>query len=138
MRRRFFQLVLASALILAFPSTAGAVAVQGVVHNVPYVIGFRPMHSNTQPYLGQMSLNFNNGVISGRYTDVSIKPCSPFANAVNIPVSGGVSEDHLTLIIRQVTFRGTLKGEWMSGSATIRGGIFVFEAEQGAPGSGRQ
>ena len=138
MRLRFFQLLLASALILAFPSAAGAVAVQGVVHNVPYVIGFRPMHSQTQPYLGQMSLNFNNGVISGRYTDISVKPGSPFANAVNLPVSGGVSESHLTLIIRQVTFRGSLKDEWMSGSATIRGAIYVFEAEQGSPGSGRQ
>jgi hypothetical protein len=110
------------------------ISTKGVVHNVPYVIGFRPLNSDEQPYVGQMSLTFNNGIVSGKYTDISIRPGSPLANQINIPVSGGVSDDHVTLIIRQITFRGSLKDEWMSGSATIRGRIYVFEAEQGSPG----
>lgn len=112
------------------------ISTSGVVHNVPYVIGFRPLNSMTQPFIGQMSLNFNNGIVSGHYTDISIRPGSPFANGTNLPVTGGVSNDNVRLIIRQTTFRGTMKGEWMSGSATIRGQIYTFEANQGkAPGT---
>jgi hypothetical protein len=84
-----------------------------------------------------MHLNFNNGIVSGTYTDLSVRPGSPFANAHNISVSGGVSGGHVTLIIRQVTFKGTMHGEKMSGSATIRGSIYTFSAQQGTPGSGR-
>lgn len=121
-------------LLLAFMLCG--VSVSGVVHNVPYVIGFRPLNSMQQPFIGQMILNFNNGIVSGNYTDLSIRPGGPFPNAVNIPVTGGVSNGNVMLNIRQITFRGTMKGEWMSGSATIRGRIYTFEAEQGkAPGT---
>lgn len=137
MTRRFSLMALAMTAALAFPAIVGAVAIQGVVHNVPYVIAFRPLNTQQHPFLGQMHLNFNNGIISGTYTDMSVRPGSPFANAKNIPVSGGVSNSHLTLIIRQVTFRGTMNGEAMSGSATIRGTINEFKARQGTPGSGQ-
>lgn len=111
------------------------VSTSGVVHNVPYIIGFRPLNSTEQPYVGQMYLNFNNGIVSGRYTDISIRPAGPFANQTNIPVSGGVSNGNVMLTIRQITFRGTMNGEWLNGNATIRGRIYVWEAEQGkAPG----
>jgi hypothetical protein len=137
MLRRLVLVGLAIALPLTFPATARAVAVQGVVvRNVPYVIAFRPINTHQQPYLGQMHLNFNNGIISGHYTDISIRPGSPFANAHNIPVSGGMDSHHMTLIIRNVTFRGTMQGTTMSGSTTIHGGRFAFEAQQGSPGSG--
>ncbi len=120
-------------LVLAFMLCG--VSTSGVVRNVPYIIGFRPLNSRTQPYVGQMYLNFNNGIVTGRYTDISIQPNSPFANQMNIPVSGGVSNGNVMLNVRQISFRGSLKGEWMSGNATIRGRIYVFEAEQGkAPG----
>jgi hypothetical protein len=137
MLRRLFLASMVVASLLSFPTTVGAVAIQGVVHNVPYVIGFHPLNSSQYPYLGQMHLNFNNGIVSGTYTDLSVRPGSPFANAHNISVSGGVSGGHVTLIIRQVTFRGTMHGEKMSGSATIRGSIYTFSAQQGTPGSGR-
>jgi hypothetical protein len=139
MNRLVFLVALAIALPFAFPSQAGAVAVNGeaTAHNVPYVIGFHPLHSSQSPYLGQLHLNFNKGIISGTYTDLSIRPGSPFANATNIPVSGGLSGSQITLHVRQVTFRGTLTGEKMSGSATIRGSIYTFHAQQGTPGSGR-
>jgi hypothetical protein len=139
MTQRLLLLGLTIALPLAFPSGARGVTVQGVVvHNVPYLIAFRPINTHQEPYLGQMHLNFNNGIISGNYTDISIRPGSPFANAQNIPVSGGVDPQHLTLIIRHVTFRGRMNGTAMSGSTTIHGGRFAFEAQQGSPGSGRE
>lgn len=138
MIRHFFVVACAIAVLTGVPSTAGAVAVNGTARNVPYVIGFHPLHSSQTPYLGQMHLNFNNGVVSGTYTDISNRPGSPFANAHNVPVSGGLSGSHITLLIRQITFRGTLTGEKMSGSATIRGSIYTFAAQQGTPGSGRQ
>ena len=127
----------AATISLALLSSAGAVSVQGNVRDVPYVIGFHPLHSTAHPYLGQMHLNFNNGIISGTYTDISVKPGSPLANVHNAAVSGGVSSSHVTLVIRQVTFRGSMHGEKMSGSATIHGTIYEWAAQQGSPGSGK-
>jgi hypothetical protein len=138
MTRQLFVLGFAILLPLVFPSNARAVAVQGVAHNVPYVIGFHPLNSSQHPYLGQMHLNFNKGIVSGTYTDISIRPGSLLANAHNIAVSGGLSGSQITLHVRQVTFRGTLSGEKISGSATISGTIYTFTAQQGTPGSGRQ
>ncbi len=121
-------------LLLAFMLCG--ISTSGVVHNVPYVIGFRPLNTMQQPFIGQMSLNFNNGIVSGHYNDISIRPGSPFANQLNVPVTGGVSSGNVRLLIRQITFRGTMKDEWMTGSATINGRIYTFEAEQGkAPGT---
>lgn len=137
MTRRFFYVGLAIAMTLFVPLQVRAVTVQTVAQNVPYVIGFHPLNSSAHPYVGQMHLNFNKGVISGTYTDISNKPGSPFANARNIPVTGGVSGTHVSLIIRNVTFRGTTSGEKMSGSGTIRGTVYTFAAQQGTPGSGR-
>ena len=133
---RLLAIACAIAVLVGSPSAARAVAINGTATNVPYVIGFHPLHSSQTPYLGQMRLNFNNGIVSGTYTDISIRPGSPFANAHNIPVAGGLSGSQVTLHIRQITFRGTLTGEKMSGSATIRGTIYTFEAQQGRPGSG--
>jgi len=134
---RLFYAGLAISMALSFPLQVRAVSVHGVARNVPYVIGFHPLNSSAHPYLGQMHLNFNGGVISGTYTDISNKPGSPFANGYNIPVTGGINGSHVTLNIRQVTFRGTMSGDKMSGSATIRGSIYTFAAQQGTPGSGR-
>ena len=136
MKRRIGVLAGAVAFALGVPSSVRAVAINGVVKNVPYVIAFRPLHSQKEPYVGQMHLNFTNGIIQGTYTDISIRPGGPFANAHNISVTGGVSPSHVTLIIRQVTFRGTASGERMSGSATINGAMYTWEAHQGSPGSG--
>jgi hypothetical protein len=136
MVRWLLAAALAVAALLVLVTEARAVTTQNA-RSVPYVIGFHPMHSSQTPYLGQLHLTFNNGVVSGTYTDLSIRPGSPFANAQNLPVSGNVSESHVTLIIRQVTFRGTMSGNKMSGSATIRGSIYTFEAQQGTPGSGK-
>jgi hypothetical protein len=137
MNRRFFLAALAIAPALALPCNVRALTSQTVAHNVPYVIGFHPLHSSQTPYLGQLHLNFNRGIVSGTYSDLSIRPGSPFANAHNIAVTGGVSGSQITLNIRQVTFRGTINGNKMEGSATIRGTIYTFAAQQGAPGNAR-
>jgi hypothetical protein len=138
MQRRLLGTLLTLAMLAAFPASVRAVTTQVPnARNVAYVIGFHPLHSSTQPYLGQMHLNFADGIISGTYADISIKPGSPFANAHNLSVSGGASSDHVTLVIRNVTFRGTMTGQKMSGSATIRGTIYQFEAHPGSPGSGK-
>ena len=137
MRRTLLYVGLVIAIVLSFPSHVRAVSVQSNPRNVPYVIGFHPLNSSAHPYLGQMHLTFNHGIISGTYTDISIRPGSPFANVHNAPVSGGLSGSHVTFTVRQVTFRGTMDGEKMSGSATIRGTIYTFAAQQGTPGGGR-
>jgi hypothetical protein len=138
MLRSLLGTVLTLAMVVALPPCVHAVTMQVPnARNVAYVIGFQPLNSSTHPYLGQMHLNFANGIISGTYTDISVKPGSPFANAHNLSVSGGVTSDHVTLIIRNVTFRGTMNGQKMSGSATIRGTIYQFEAHPGSPGSGK-
>jgi hypothetical protein len=137
MSRTFLHIGIGITMALFLPLHARAISVQSNPRNVPYVIGFHPLNSSAHPYVGQMHLNFNDGIISGTYTDISNKPGSPFANERNVPVTGGLSGSHVTLHIRQVTFRGTMNGEKMSGSATIRGTIYTFAAQQGTPGSGR-
>jgi hypothetical protein len=137
MARKLLYTALAIAMVLSVTLQVRAVTVQTVARNVPYLIAFHPLNSSAHPYVGQMHLNFNQGVVSGTYTDISTKPGSPFANAHNLPVAGGVSGSNITLHIRQVTFRGTTSGEKMSGSATIRGIIYTFAAQQGTPGSGK-
>lgn len=137
MTRGVLSLGFALVLTVAAPITAVAVAVHGVANNVPYVMAYRPMNTQQQPYAGQLKLNFNNGIISGTYTDISIRPGGPFANAHNLAVNGGLSGSHLRLQIGQQTFRGTMTGDKMSGSATIRGTVYVFEAHPGSPGSGK-
>lgn len=137
MTRWVFYAGFVMAIWLALASNVGAVAVQGVARNLPYVIAFHPLNSSQHPYVGQMHLNFNNGIISGTYTDISAKPGSPFANGHNIPVSGGVSSSNVTLKIRLISFKGTMHGNKMSGSATIRGSIYTWAAQEGSPGSGR-
>ncbi len=133
-RRTLLLIVALAVLALTLPSPVRAVSTKGTVHNVPYVIAFRPLNSQTHPYMGQMRLNFSNGIVSGTYTDESVRPGSPFANRVNVPVSGGISGEHVSLQIGTISFRGTMQGEEMSGSATIRGRIYTFSAKQGTPG----
>jgi len=137
MTRRLLLGALAGALLLGLPYQARAVAITGTVKNVPYVIAYRPLNTHDHPYMGQMHLDFTNGIISGTYSDISVRPGSPLANTHNVSVSGGVSKTHVTLIIRQITFRGTASGQTMSGSTTIRGTMYEWHAQQGTPGSGK-
>jgi len=104
---------------------------------VPYVAAFAPLNSNTHPFSGAMRLNYSEGVISGTYTDTSVKPGGPLANRINAPVTGGLSaNNYLHFSIGALSFRGTLNGEWIKGTATYHGRNYTFEARQGVPGGG--
>jgi hypothetical protein len=122
-------------LSLALLALTIAMTTQSVARDVPYVAAFVPIHSNAQPYSGNMTLNFNHGTISGKYTDTSLKPGGPLYNRRNVPVSGGVnSSGQATLLIGPLSFHGTLSGQWFSGTATAKGRIYTFKARQGSPG----
>jgi hypothetical protein len=82
-----------------------------------------------------MNLTYSRGIISGTYTDMSTDPRAPLANRIRVPVSGGVdSTGNMTLVIGPLSFHGTLRGQWIKGTATIYGRIYTFQARQGAPG----
>lgn len=122
-------------LSLALLALTLAMSTQTVAHNVPYVAAYTPVNSNAQPYSGNMKLNFNHGIISGTYTDTSIKPGAPLYNRRNVPVSGGVdASGRANLIIGPLSFRGTLEGPLFSGTATIHGRRYTFKAHQGSAG----
>jgi len=112
-----------------------AMSAHSVARDVPYVAAFTPVNSNAAPDSGTMKLNFNHGIISGTYTDTSIKPGAPLYNRRNVPVSGGVdSSGRANLIIGPLSFRGTLEGPLFSGTATVHGRRYTFKAHQGTPG----
>jgi hypothetical protein len=107
---------------------------ESVVRGVAYEMTFGPVN-NVHWYSGNMLLNFNRGTISGTYNDTSVRPRGPLNNRRNVPVSGGVnSENHVTLLIGPLTFRGTLSGETISGTATQGSRVFTFRARQGQVG----
>jgi hypothetical protein len=108
---------------------------QSVAQNVRYEVTFGPVN---QPhfYSGNMLLNFNKGTVSGTYNDTSVRPGGPMHNRRNVPVSGGLnSEAHATLLIGPLTFRGTMKGESFTGTATWGSRVFTFSGRQTNPGS---
>jgi hypothetical protein len=108
---------------------------QSVVRNVRYEMTFGPVN---QPhfYSGNMLLNFNQGTVSGTYNDTSVRPGGPMHNRRNVPVSGGLNaEGHATLLIGPLTFRGTLKGQTYSGTATWGSRVFTFNARQTTSGT---
>lgn len=114
-----FGLVAALAVLLL------AVSAHGVARNVPFFAAFRPLHSVGQPYSGNLRLDFNRGVISGWYSDASIKPGGPLAHRMHVPVTGGVDRSGIAhLTIGPLSFRGHIHGQWISGTATARGRFF--------------
>lgn len=89
------------------------------------------MRAQGEPYSGILKLSFNHGIISGTYASDSVRP-DPLRGRT-IPVSGGVSEGHVTLNFSTsggFTVRGTLAGDGeISGTATIRGRFYSFLAK---------
>jgi hypothetical protein len=111
------------------------VSSHNVVSNVPYVAAFAPLHSQSYPYSGNMRLNFNQGIISGSYTDTSIRPGGPLAQRMKAPVVGGVdAQGNIHFTIGPLSFHGTLRGPWITGTANARGRFWNFQAKQGMPG----
>ncbi len=127
------MIALLRCLAVASLALTFAMATPTVAHNVSYVVAFTPANSNAQPYSGSMKLNFNHGTISGTYSDTSLKPGGPLYRRRNVPITGGVdASGHATLLIGPLSFRGTLNGQWFSGTATASGRIYTFKAHQGS------
>ncbi len=141
MKQRTLCSILRAALVAVFITTpfvsmppAGAVQTTGVARNVQYVAAFEPLFNASIPFSGRIVLNFNNGIVSGSYTDMSIQPNAPFTNRVNVPISGGVDGDNIHFTIGGTfTFNGKIEGDTISGSATYRGKVYQFLARQGVP-----
>jgi hypothetical protein len=133
----------AAALLLTLAGIAGgaalAVTATGTAKNVPYVVAYRLKNTQDFPYEGTMVLNFNDGIISGTYTDSSVRPGGPLANRHNAQISGGTSGGniHFTIGGGGFSFRGTITGDTITGTAQARGRMFEFEAIVGKPGGGR-
>ncbi len=134
LQHRIGALLLAAVALGALAGRADAISENAIVRNVPYVIAFKPMYSGTVPFTGVMKLTFNNGIVSGTYTDDSIKPGGPFANRRNVYVSGGISGQRIDFTIGPIGFHGIFYGNTIAGSAIIRGRIYEFEAQRGMPG----
>ncbi len=128
------KLVALASLLLAL-----ALNSQSVSQNVPFVAAFSPLNSMAYPFSGQMQLNFNRGIISGTYSDTSIRPGGPLRNRRNVAITGGVDDEgNIHLSIGPMRVRGTLNGEWISGTATVDRRMFTFRARQGSPGQPAQ
>ncbi|HEX8805962.1 MAG TPA: hypothetical protein VF741_03390 [Candidatus Aquilonibacter sp.] len=128
---RFVGLVL---LVLAL-----ALNSQSVARNIPFVAAFSPLNSMAYPFSGEMQLNFNRGIISGTYSDTSIRPGGPLRNRRNVAITGGMDDQgNIHLSIGPMRVRGTLDGQWISGTATVDRRMFTFRARQGAPGQPAQ
>jgi hypothetical protein len=99
-----------------------------------YVAGFEPQFGRSGvPFTGDMQLTFNHGIVSGWYTDTSIRPDSPFRNRFRESVSGGVNGNgniHFTISVRNpMSFNGTIDQYGsISGSSRQNGRIFAFQA----------
>jgi hypothetical protein len=117
-------------LLQSRPVPAGAIEANAVIRNVHYDCAFAPLFFASFPYSGLLVLNFNRGIITGTYTDTSIKPGSPFGNRLPHTVSGGADGSNIHLNIGAVWFNGIIQGDTISGSAMIRGRVYEFEAKE--------
>jgi hypothetical protein len=83
-----------------------------------------------------MNLTYNQGgIITGRYTDTSVRPGGPLANARNLWISGGVNHGQIHFTIGQrFSVQGTIAHGTITGTAIVRGVFFDFQAKHGRPG----
>lgn len=140
-QRTLFSLFTRAVLLAIFAAApfvnmpqATAIETSGVVRNVHYVAAFQPLFNARIPFSGEFVLNYNHGIISGTYNDMSIQPAAPFANRTNVSVVGGVDGDNIHLTIGGTfTFNGKIEGDTISGSAYYRGTLYQFLARQGVP-----
>lgn len=125
-------IVMTAALYALSLQSALAAVEHGRVWQATYVAAYQPTFGRQGvPYSGILKLKFDNGVISGTYESDSVRP-DPLRGRT-IPVSGGVSQGHVTLDISAgggFTVRGTIAGDGeISGTATIKGSFYNFLAK---------
>jgi hypothetical protein len=116
------------------PLPAGAVANYGP-HTVPFVVAYSRTVRGGVPYSGVMTLTFNSGgIITGRYTDTSVRPGGPLANARNVFISGGITHSNIHFTIGQrFDVKGTIANGTITAMAIVRGIFFDFKAKRGTP-----
>jgi hypothetical protein len=100
-------------------------------------LGFRTeinrLNSVDAPYTGALVFKLNqNGILNGLYESDSIRP-DPFYGQ-QIPVTGTLSGNNIRVQIGTgagaVVINGTTNGHGITGSATMRGGVWTFKAER--------
>lgn len=119
-------------------STAVIVAVTTkLAFPVGQPLGFRTeinrLHSTDAPYTGALVFKVNqNGILNGLYESDSIRP-DPFYGQ-KIPVTGTLSGNNIRVQIgtgaRAIVINGTANDHAISGSATMRGAVWVFKGER--------
>jgi hypothetical protein len=125
----------ALAIALCSLPAARAAVVHGGEWSATYIAAHNPLFSGGVPYSGEMQLRFNHGIINGTYRGTSVRP-DPLQGRI-VPVSGTVSQGHITLNIGQAgvqsggfSVTGTLaESGTISGTATQRGQLYQFLAK---------
>jgi hypothetical protein len=134
MLKRIFMAAFGLTAVAWLP--AGAVTQSGP-RTVSYVVGYQhAIRPPGVPFTGEMRLTFNNGIVSGRYTDTSIRPGGPLANVRNAAVQGGVDEDHGRIhftIATRFRVSGTFEHGIIDGNANVRNVIYNFHARPTTP-----
>lgn len=133
LRILFYRILTIAAVVAVVAGVPSAAIAQR--HTVEYVVGYQAKYRPTgTPFSGRMTLTFNNGVISGRYTDTSIRPGGPLANVRNAMVSGGVTNGNVSFTIgTRFSVHGTIHHGAITGTALLRHAVFDFHARPGTP-----
>jgi hypothetical protein len=101
-----------------------------VARNLPYTATYVPINAMTGPFSGDMRLTFNRGAISGIYNDTSKRAQAPLFAQRNATVIGSIdTEGNVIMHIGHVLdFRGTIKGQLITGIAIVDGRKYNFRA----------
>jgi hypothetical protein len=137
------QAMLPLALVAFFSVSGPALAVTnagGVPTATPYVAAFTPTFGiQGVPYAGTMQLVVQNGIVSGTYTGISVRPDR--LNDRIVPIVGTVSDSNGQMQFHvggALWFNGTMYADGtISGTATYYGRFYDFLAKPGVPGGRR-
>ncbi|MGR4064148.1 MAG: hypothetical protein ACLQPV_01710 [Vulcanimicrobiaceae bacterium] len=139
MRQHAFSVLFSVVALVGSATPALAISTQSTQPvTVSYVAAFEPQFRSAFPYSGTMQLTFREGIVSGTYRDMSIRPGGPLHNGMNVAVTGGTSGGNINFSIgSDFRVRGTIaKDGTIEGTATYAGRLYNFLAKVGTPGSG--
>jgi hypothetical protein len=99
-------------------------------HTVTYAVAYNTrIRPQSTPFTGNMTLTFNNGAITGRYTDTSIRPGGPLARMRSEMVTGTESNGTVSFSIgSRFNVHGSIHDNVISGNALVHSTQFVFHA----------
>ena len=139
MRKHAFSFLFAIVAVVASASPAFAIATHSAQPvTVNYVAAFEPQFRNAFPFSGTMEMTFREGIVSGTYRDMSIRPGGPLHNGMNLPITGGTSGGNINFRIgSDFRVQGTIAQDGtIQGTAQYAGRLYNFLAKVGTPGSG--